>query len=136
MNNPNHVANHVVYAHTGADLGASHSHGITDAGHSHSITPTPSSTTSTNPNTVTLDTPIVRGAQTITEITLRKPVSGELRGTSLSALVSLDIDALVKVLPRIATPQLTEFDVRELDPADLVQLGVTFADFLLPNRAR
>ena len=122
MNNPNHV-DHVVYAHTGADLGASHSHGITSAPQA-------------SPNTVTLDTPIVRGAQTITEITLRKPVSGELRGTSLSSLVSLDIDALVKVLPRIATPQLTEFDVRELDPADLVQLGVTFADFLLPNRAR
>ncbi|CAE6856214.1 phage tail assembly protein [Paraburkholderia domus] len=89
-----------------------------------------------NPHTVTLDTPIVRGEQTITEVTLRKPNSGELRGTSLNALVNLDIDALVKVLPRIAIPQLTEFDVRELDPSDLVQLGVTFADFLLPNRAR
>lgn len=134
MTNPNHVANHVVYAHTGADLGSSHSHTIADTNgnHSHGITSAPQA----SPNTVTLDTPIVRGAQTITEITLRKPVSGELRGTSLSALVSLDIDALVKVLPRIATPQLTEFDVRELDPADLVQLGVTFADFLLPNRAR
>ncbi len=93
-------------------------------------------TAKTNPHTVTLDTPIVRGEQTINEITLRKPNSGELRGTSLNALVNLDIDALVKILPRIATPQLTEFDVRELDPADLVQLGVTFADFLLPNRAR
>jgi Phage tail protein E. len=88
------------------------------------------------PNTVKLDTPIVRGEQTITEITLRKPKSGELRGTSLNALVNLDIDALGKVLPRIATPQLTEFDVRDMDPADLVQLGVAFADFLLPNRAR
>jgi hypothetical protein len=90
----------------------------------------------TKPNTVTLDTPIIRGEQTITEITLRKPKSGELRGTSLNALVNLDIDALGKVLPRIATPQLTEFDVRDMDPADLVQLGVAFADFLLPNRAR
>ncbi|CAE6784549.1 hypothetical protein R69658_04232 [Paraburkholderia aspalathi] len=89
-----------------------------------------------NPHAVTLDTPIVRGEQTIAEITLRKPNSGELRGTSLNALVNLDVDALVKVLPRIATPAITEFDVRELDPSDLVQLGVTFADFLLPNRAR
>jgi hypothetical protein len=88
------------------------------------------------PNTITLDTPIIRGDQTITEITLRKPKSGELRGTSLNALVNLDIDSLGKVLPRIATPQLTEFDVRDMDPADLVQLGVAFADFLLPNRAR
>lgn len=88
------------------------------------------------PNTVTLDTPIKRGEQSITEITLRKPSSGELRGTTLNALVNLDVDALGKVLPRISTPTLTEYDVRELDPADLVQLGVAFADFLLPNRAR
>ncbi|CAN7191507.1 phage tail assembly protein [Trinickia sp. LjRoot230] len=88
------------------------------------------------PHTVTLDTPITRGEQTITEIALRKPSAGELRGTSLNALVNLDVDALGKVLPRISSPALTEYDVRELDPADLVQLGVAFADFLLPNRAR
>lgn len=122
----NHVAHQVAYAHTDTDLGASHPHGTASAPQ------TPPAT----PNAITLDTPIVRGAQTISRISLRKPVAGELRGTSLSALASLDIDALVKVLPRIATPQLTEFDVRELDPADLVQLGVAFADFLLPNRAR
>ncbi|MGI4812147.1 MAG: phage tail assembly protein [Janthinobacterium lividum] len=87
------------------------------------------------PNTVTLDTPLVRGEQTISEITLRKPSSGELRGTTLNALSNLDVDALGKVLPRIATPMLTEFDVQQLDPADLVQLGVVFAGFLLPKRA-
>jgi hypothetical protein len=85
---------------------------------------------------IPLDTPIQRGDQTITEITLRKPSAGELRGTSLNALVNLDVDALGKVLPRISTPTLTEFDVRAMDPADLVQLGVAFADFLLPNLAR
>ena len=88
-----------------------------------------------NPNTVELDTPITRGDQVINSITLRKPTSGELRGTSLNALVNLDVDALGKVLPRIATPTLTAFDVNLLDPADLVQLGVVFAGFLLPRRA-
>jgi hypothetical protein len=92
--------------------------------------------TQANPHTVTLDSPITRGEQTITEITLRKPASGELRGTSLNALVNLDVDALGKVLPRISSPTLTEFDVQQMDPADLVQLGVAFADFLLPNRVR
>lgn len=88
------------------------------------------------PNTVTLDTPIERnGGLPITEITLRKPAAGELRGTSLNALVNLDVDALGKVLPRISSPTLTEFDVQQLDPADLVQLGVAFAGFLLPKRA-
>jgi hypothetical protein len=91
----------------------------------------------TEPNTVTLDYPIERNdGQTITRITLRKPASGELRGTSLNALVNLDVDALGKVLPRISSPTLTEFDVQQLDPADLVQLGVVFAGFLLPKRAQ
>jgi len=84
---------------------------------------------------VTLDTPIARGEQSITEVTLRKPAAGELRGTSLNALVNLDVDALCKVLPRISSPALTEFDVQQMDSADLVQLGVAFAGFLLPRRA-
>lgn len=86
-----------------------------------------------NPNTVTLDTPLKRGEQTITEVTLRKPSSGELRGTSLSALVNLDVDSMAKVLPRITTPTLTEQDVYKLDAADLVQIGGKFAGFLLPK---
>lgn len=83
--------------------------------------------------TITLDTPLVRGEQVIEAITLRKPQVGELRGTSLSALVSLEVDALQRVLPRISTPTLTEADVAHLDPADLVQLGGAFARFLLPK---
>lgn len=90
----------------------------------------------TAPNTLTLDTPIVRSTQTIDQITLRKPQSGELRGVSLSDLVSLDVTALSKVLPRISTPTLTEHDVAMLDPADLVQLGGIFAGFLMPKAVK
>ncbi|KWZ40832.1 phage tail protein [Burkholderia savannae] len=84
-------------------------------------------------NTHTLDTPIEREGQTITQVTLRKPTSGALRGTSLAALVNLDVDALRKVLPRISAPTLTEFDVASMDPADLVALGGIFAGFLMPK---
>ncbi|WP_310631578.1 phage tail assembly protein [Paraburkholderia sp.] len=89
-----------------------------------------------DPNTVELDTPIVRGKQTISEITLRKPRSGELRGVSLQDLVNLDVIALSKVLPRISSPTLTEHDVAQLDPADLVQLGGVFAGFLWPKAVK
>ncbi|MET0322524.1 MAG: phage tail assembly protein [Duganella sp.] len=85
------------------------------------------------PNTVTLDTPLVRGNLTIDTVTLRKPTAGELRGTSLNALANLEYDAMQKVLPRISTPMLTEADVARLDPADLMQLGGVFAGFLLPK---
>jgi hypothetical protein len=89
-----------------------------------------------DPNTHTLDTPLVRGAQTITTITLRKPKSGELRGASLSDLVSLDVGALSKVLPRISSPTLTEHDVANIDPADLVMLGGIFVGFLTPKAVK
>ncbi|EKS9795644.1 MULTISPECIES: phage tail assembly protein [Burkholderia] len=89
-----------------------------------------------DPATHTLDTPLVRGNQTITSITLRKPKSGELRGVSLSDLVSLDVVALSKVLPRISSPMLTEVDVANIDPADLVQLGGIFAGFLMPKAVK
>ncbi|KFX61002.1 phage tail protein [Burkholderia sp. K24] len=85
----------------------------------------------TDPNTYTLDEPIVRGNQTITHVTLRRPKSGELRGVTLSDLVNLDVTALSRVLPRISSPTLTEQDVANLDPADLVQLGGIFSGFLM-----
>lgn len=92
--------------------------------------------TQDDPATHTLDTPLVRGNQTIDAITLRKPKAGELRGVSLSDLVSLDVAALSKVLPRISTPVLTEADVANIDPADLVQLGGIFAGFLMPKAVK
>lgn len=85
----------------------------------------------TTPETITLDTPITRGEQTITAITLRKPAAGELRGVSLTALLQMDVDALTAVVPRISTPTLNQADVRAMDPADLVQIGSTVAGFLL-----
>jgi len=86
-----------------------------------------------NPNTavVTLDTPIERGTTTIAEVSLRKPMSGELRGVALTDLLNLEVNALRKVLPRITTPMLTDIEVGRMDPADLVELGTTVAGFLL-----
>lgn len=97
------------------------------------------STTTTaadSPNTHTLDTPIERDGQTITKVTLSKPDTGALRGTSLAALVNLDVDALCKVLPRITTPTLHPSDIRLMDPADLVTLGGLFAGFLMPKAVK
>ena len=85
--------------------------------------------------TVTLDFPFKRGETEITSIELRKPDAGALRGTTLNALIQLDVDALATVLPRITTPTLTTADVYRLDPADLVQLGAEFAGFLAPKAA-
>lgn len=91
--------------------------------------------TTLNPNTVTLDTPIKRGTKEITEITLRKPTAGELRGVSLTAVCNFDVDALCKVLPRITEPTLATHEIYAMDPADLIQMGEKFAGFLAPKKA-
>tara|TARA_R110002167_G_scaffold98718_11_gene259435 strand:+ start:8550 stop:8909 length:360 start_codon:yes stop_codon:yes gene_type:complete len=85
------------------------------------------------PNSVALDTPIKRGGQAITRVTLRKPNAGELRGLSLTEILQLDVSSLQRLLPRISDPVLTEHDVAQLDPADLVQLGGVAVGFLLPK---
>ncbi|SFQ06204.1 phage tail assembly protein [Pseudomonas sp. NFPP28] len=82
-------------------------------------------------NTVLLDTPIRRGTSSIDSITLRKPNSGELRGVSLAELLNMDVNSLVKVVPRISTPTLTAVEVTSMDPADLFALGTKVSGFLL-----
>lgn len=86
--------------------------------------------------TVPLDTPIVRGETTITEIQIRKPASGELRGLSLVELTQLNVNAVSTLLPRITVPTLTPQDVAGMDPADLLACGAELADFLLQKRAK
>tara|TARA_R110002012_G_scaffold321621_2_gene550171 strand:- start:11398 stop:11748 length:351 start_codon:yes stop_codon:yes gene_type:complete len=90
----------------------------------------------TNYNTVTLDTPLMRGKTEVTEIQFRKPNAGELRGVSLTDLLQMQTDALVTVIPRISLPSLTATEVRTMDVADLVQCGGEIISFLLPKRAK
>lgn len=86
--------------------------------------------------TVALDTPVVRGEQTIAEIALRKPSAGELRGVNLADVLQMQTDALIKLIPRLSQPSLTDHEARQMDPADLVQCGSEIAGFLLSKRAR
>lgn len=86
--------------------------------------------------TVTLDTPIQRGESTIEEVTLRKPTSGELRGVSLADVLQMQVDAVLTVAPRLTTPALNAAELRNMDPADFVQLAGEIAGFLLSKQAR
>ncbi len=85
--------------------------------------------------TVILDTPIKRGKTEIKTIVLRKPQSGALRGVRLQALMEMDVNAVMAVLPRVSTPALTAQEINEMDPADLVALSVEVVTFLLPKSA-
>ncbi|WP_415775299.1 phage tail assembly protein [Shewanella oncorhynchi] len=83
---------------------------------------------------VTLDQAIARGKESVTEVTLRKPKAGELRGLSLSDLLNLDVNAISTVLPRISSPMITKDEVLNMDPADLVQIGGEISNFLVPKK--
>ncbi|MBS1206500.1 MAG: hypothetical protein H6R25_3399 [Proteobacteria bacterium] len=89
-----------------------------------------------NDNVITLENPVQRGGQTIDAITLIKPNAGTLRGVSLAAVANSDVDALIKVLPRVTVPSLTEQEVAALELPDLVALAGKVIGFLSPNSAQ
>lgn len=80
--------------------------------------------------TILLDTPIMRGKTEITEIVLRKPQSGALRGTRLQAIMDMDVNAMMTVIPRISSPVLTAQEIAEMDPADLTAMSVEVSLFV------
>lgn len=83
---------------------------------------------------VELETPLQRGKTEVKEITVRKPMSGGMRGVSLVDIMNLDVAALTKVMPRITTPALTEAELKTMDIVDLVQLGTALNGFLTPKK--
>jgi hypothetical protein len=87
-------------------------------------------------NTVELDTPIQRGKQIISTVTLRKPCAGELRGIHLAELLNLDVASLIKVIPRISSPGITAPEAAGMDPADLLAIGGKIVGFLLQKQAK
>lgn len=86
--------------------------------------------------TVELECPIVRGKEEIASIILSKPDAQKLLGVNLVDLMQMDVQSLIKVLPRITEPKLIEMEIRRMDPADLVQCGVTVSSFLLKKSAK
>lgn len=89
-----------------------------------------------NPNIVILDNPVMRGEQKIEQVTVTKPNAGTLRGVSLASLANSDVDALIKVLPRMTYPALTEHEIARLDASDLMQFAAEVIGFLSPSSAR
>ncbi|WP_350307375.1 MULTISPECIES: phage tail assembly protein [Photorhabdus] len=86
--------------------------------------------------TIVLEEPLVRGNSDITEVVVRKPNSGALRGARLQALLEMDVDSMVLVLPRITTPALTKSDLLTMSPGDLINLSVEVVNFLLPKSVK
>ncbi|MBS9432198.1 phage tail assembly protein [Photorhabdus hainanensis] len=86
--------------------------------------------------TVTLEEPITRGATTISDVVVRKPNSGALRGARLQALMEMDVDSMMLVLPRVTAPALTKNDLLLMSPGDLINLSIEVVNFLLPKSVK
>lgn len=69
-------------------------------------------------------------------MTVRKTRAGEMRGLSMFEVMHLDTDTLVKLLPRISTPQIHKIMAEELDPADLANIGKCVAGFFSSKKQR
>jgi hypothetical protein len=85
---------------------------------------------------VTLDNPLVRGAQTIDKVTLRKPNGGHLRGVKMVDVLNMDVLAASKVIPRISDPSLTQQDLLAMDAEDVANLAGELAGFLLTKQQK
>lgn len=92
----------------------------------------------TNPDieTVEFDNPIQRGDMVISEVNINKPKTGALRGLSLSDLLKLDVETVIKLVPRVSTPPLTEPEVASLDPVDLLSISTAVVGFFASKQQR
>ena len=96
-------------------------------------TATATATVVSNTVSIALQTPVVRGQQSITEIIVRRPRTADLRGISLAELLTLRTEAVTTLLPRISTPTLLRHEIDDLDPADFVSIATEVVSFLVPR---
>lgn len=86
--------------------------------------------------TVTLSEPVVRGETTIDSLNIRKPKAGELRGLTLQDVLTTDITAILKLIPRVSDPPITADEADMLEPEDLAEIGGTIRGFFMTTIER
>lgn len=84
---------------------------------------------------ITLEEPIQRGDTAISTVTLRKPITRDLRGINLADLIQMKTDAIAAVLPRISSPTLLPHEIDLIAPADLISLAGEVVLFFAPKKA-
>lgn len=80
---------------------------------------------------VTLSKPIARKGDPITELRVRKPYAGELRGLELSAVIRGQYDQTLVCLSRCCVPTVVTQELEKLDPFDIGQLSGTLSGFFM-----
>lgn len=83
--------------------------------------------------TVTLAQGILRGENRITDITVRKPLTKQLRGVSISRLLEMNADDWQIVLPRVTTPKVDKVDFAQMTVTDFTKLCSTAAELMFED---
>lgn len=80
---------------------------------------------------VTLIEPLTIDGEDIAEITLRRPNGGDLRGLKLSELLQLDVGSVMRLVPRISAPYVSESQMAEMSAADLTKFATGVVGFFI-----
>ncbi|MBF7690867.1 phage tail assembly protein [Acinetobacter pollinis] len=86
--------------------------------------------------TIELDSDIQIAGQRLEKLDIRKPNIQALSGVKISDLLQADVNAILKVLPRVSNPTLTTQQVNQLEPSDIAQVGGVLMIFLQPKSQR
>jgi hypothetical protein len=81
--------------------------------------------------TITLEEPICRDGGKVTELRLRKPRGGDLRGMKVGELMNGDVNTIIAVLPRISDPFITEAEAADLSAEDMAEIAGTLRGFFM-----
>ncbi|MCZ4281694.1 phage tail assembly protein [Kiloniella laminariae] len=71
---------------------------------------------------IELKDPIAWGDKKLTEISFRAPCAGDLRGVSISGIAQMEVEHLLKLLPRIAIENITAAQLETLSARDTTRL--------------
>ncbi|MBD3611448.1 MAG: phage tail assembly protein [Hydrogenovibrio crunogenus] len=84
---------------------------------------------SKNTISVALSVPIKSGEDKIKTVEIRKPKAGELRGLKLTDVLTLDVDTINELLPRISN--LSARDIHNLEIDDYTTLSSELLGFFV-----
>lgn len=84
---------------------------------------------------ITLPTPIVIGETETTEIYLREPTGGDLRGLKIVDVLQGDVDSIATLVPRIATPVITPKHIKDTSMGNIVAIQGALVRFLADTTA-
>lgn len=87
--------------------------------------------------TIPLVAPIIReGGVNVETLTLRKPNAGELRGLKVPDVVNGDVNTIIALLPRIASPVISQDEAETLDLEDFGEIAGAVFGFFMNREAK